>query len=291
MMKFRSAAAGICLIALAACNQTKGPATASGWEMGQSANLRSVIGQYKQQAGGPKEMRITAFWDVVLDVLIVVASDCFGALAGAKAGREADGGSDVGASVGAIGGAISASVAAGKALDLVAPGSPSPFNDPYSPYGGSKPATLDTIGWLHNDGVQYAVINGVALSSSEVYNSAVALMATAHDWPASWPVSAAIIDSVTTPIHTSTTTAGMSTAASAQGLTTEAGYIDDLIADLNWLASNGYPAAAAFSLVDTYSSGVDTDSSLSALTSAQKKNLKYSLSVFKYSLALWVENP
>lgn len=278
---------GLTVIGVIGCHQLlDAPANTSAEQEEHSAALRSVIAQYGPMTQTGKHPVIAGFWDDVLSVLKVVGADLIGAVVGAGIATEAVPGNVPILIVGAVGGAIISSVEA--AGGLVAPGSPNPFNDPLSPYQGSKPATLDSIGWLHNHGVMYSVINGSTLSGSEVFGNMKSYLLTTHGW-SSTPfdtITWSDLDSSITAIGNSATIAEMLTVLDGDGLGIEADYIGVMFADLEWLANNNYPSVSAFDLISSNMDGVDALS----ISSSRKLALKYSLSICSYSLAMWVTN-
>jgi hypothetical protein len=235
-----------------------------------------------------KSQKVLGFFDDLIDVLTVVVADAAGALGGSTVGT-AVGGPGVGTAVGAVAGAVAASVIAAEADELVSTGSPNPFNSPYSPYAGSKPSTLDSIGWLHNDCVQASVINAGGVSGAAITSYTLSRLINTYGYPSS-PTSSIdwnAIDSICLAITNESTIPGMLSHISGLGLTTEADYIQDLVDDIFYLYNNSYGYEAAVDLVETYKDDVDDLS----LSTDRKEDLKRSLSVFAYSMALWSMNP
>ncbi len=280
----------IALLGLVACNSNSGSPTTttdSTLHPQLSNQLEKVMSQHSPEVTNVKSPVIQGLFDDIVSVLKVVVADAAGALGGSVAGSAAGG--PAGSIVGAVVGAVTVSTIVAATEGLVTPGSPNPFNPAYSPYAGSKPVSLDSIGWLHNDCIQSAVINAGSVGGSAIANYTNARLINTFGYPTSPTTSVDwnAVDSICLAISGESTIPDMLSHISGLGLGAEADYIQDLVDDIEYLYNNNYPYQAAVSLVETYKSDVDSLS----ISFDRRADLKRTLSVFSYSMSLWSQNP
>ncbi|MBI2793806.1 MAG: hypothetical protein HYX66_04040 [Ignavibacteria bacterium] len=269
------------------CRQVSDSPEPSTFHTQQSSRMKRVINGYQPVDEGIKQQKVSAFWDVVLKIARIVVADVSGAAAGGAVAVQFGANPTITGAVMIVSG-VASSVVEGFQDSLIAPGDPNPMNNPTSPYNGSKPSSIDSVGFLHNDLVKFVVANSTSLSYTEIRSLINTRLVNTHGWSGSFTDS--IPDSLIIPvldnIDTSRSTSSMINYLYSLGSTTEANYLDSLLDDLAYLSNNSYPLEAGLALIEEYKADTYTLS----LSGERELRLKAGLSVMAYSLALWHEN-
>lgn len=162
-----------------------------------------------------------------------------------------------------------------------------PSIHPYS--STTKPTGIDSLGWLHNEGVIYLCRNLRTRTVSDYRHTLLSWtkeVMTIDAWLIENVAAALFTDDWPNSVSLSTTMANAGSHLRQGGRITEGNYVDSLHAEMQYLARNGYGMDAILALVRAYR---DTVVELD-LTAERRSMLEQELTVYVYSLALWSAN-
>jgi hypothetical protein len=157
------------------------------------------------------------------------------------------------------------------------------------PYGSTtKPSGIDSIGWLHNEGVIYLLRN-LTSGTNEDYRTTLLTWAKniAKMDPLSVDQVAELFDgSSPRPETAQYTFLNYPDRVRNEGRIVEGNYVDSMHSEITYLADNGYGLDAVLALIRGYRDNVGS----LGLSADRRTVFEGELTIYMYSLALWSEN-
>ena len=156
------------------------------------------------------------------------------------------------------------------------------------PYGSTtKPSGIDSIGWLHNEGVIYLLRN-LTSGTNEDYRTTLLTWAKniAKMDPLSVDQIAADFDAQSPRPELAYTFVNYPDRVRNEGRIVEGNYVDSMHSEITYLADNGYGLDAVLALIRGYRDNVGS----LGLSADRRTVFEGELTIYMYSLALWSEN-
>ncbi|MBU3741681.1 MAG: hypothetical protein FGM24_05285 [Candidatus Kapabacteria bacterium] len=161
-----------------------------------------------------------------------------------------------------------------------------PSIHPYS--STTKPTSIDSIGWLHNEGVIYLLRN-LTSGTNEDYRTTLVTWAknvAQLDPMFIDQVAGKLFDGSSPRPEVAFAFENYPDVVRNEGRIVEGNYVDSMHSEITYLANSGYGLNAVLALIRGYRDNVGS----LGLSAARRTVLEGELTIYMYSLALWSEN-